>query len=60
MAAQNPNGEMLYWDEGAPFEGVKQGSIVNTEMLYWDSGFPMVYYIPNSAAALRMWGYIIF
>lgn len=59
MSAVNPNGEMLYWDEGYPFGAVLQGTNNNSEMLFWDSGFPLTYFIPITSTKLRTWSFII-
>jgi hypothetical protein len=49
MAIQNPQGEMQYWDNGFPFQGVKLGTNDAGEMQFWDNGFPYQFIFPASS-----------
>lgn len=49
MAASNPGGEMQFWDNGFPFQGLKLGSNDAGEMQFWDNGFPMQFLFPAAA-----------
>jgi len=48
--AVNPNGEMVYFDGGFPFSGIRKTGNDAGEMQFWDSGFPMTYIFPPAAA----------
>ena len=49
MAASNPQGEMQFWFNGAPFPGVKLGSQDTGEMQFWFNGAPIPAIYPAAA-----------
>ena len=47
MASSNPQGQMAFWDNGFPFDGVQLGTNDAGTMQFWDNGFPNVYQFPS-------------
>lgn len=54
MAASNPQGEMQFWFNGFPYQGIKNGILDGGEMQFWDAGFPYQYSFPASVSALTI------
>lgn len=50
MAASDPQGEMQFWKDGAPFRGVELGTNDGGEMQFWFNGLPFGWYFPAGAA----------
>lgn len=57
MAASNPQGQMQFWDNGFPFQGVKLGSQDTGQMQFWDNGFPMQFQFPPApgGSLIKTW-----
>ena len=49
MAASNPQGEMVFGDNGFPFQGILFGSRDAGEMVFGSNGFPFQYQFPPAA-----------
>ena len=49
MPASNPQGEMQFWDKGAPFLGVENSGKDGGQMQFWIKGQPYPYLFPPSA-----------
>lgn len=47
MSAVDPQGQMVYGDEGFPFSGLLLGTNDGGEMVYGNSGFPFIYLFPS-------------
>lgn len=57
---QDPQGEMLYWFDGLPFGGVKNGTNDMGEMLFWFNGLPGGFLFPPVVVSgAKVFGYII-
>jgi len=59
MAATDPQGQMQFWGEGFPYNGIKNAND-GGQMQFWGEGFPFNFIFPPTADTVyipKFWFY---